>query len=396
MRFPLDMSLQAKSNECAEPVLARARRAMRSVAGALRTHYPRFVFGLPLRSDFLPIFIYHDVEPAQFAAHLEFLRRNRYRTLSLGEFMATQVRKSPPGGRDVLITFDDARRSFYDNALPVLRDFGARATLFVPTQWMSKRKSDDGNTDASAERFMTWDQVRASANSGLVDVESHAHRHALVLTSGRVLDFANPRTLARYDIYDWPMRNTSAGDALGRPPLGAPIYAAAPLLCAERRFVEDPNVTLACTELVDRSGGAAFFRRPDWNSVLRRVHALRCQGSCGRLLPHPEFRELVASEFELSRDLFIQHLGRAPRYLAYPWMMGSPLSLELARSFGIEGVFGVALDFGRARDPRLPVRAFGRLKADWLPLLPGDGRASFLSIAAGKLCGIAKTQHLAH
>jgi len=68
----------------------------------------------------------------------------------------------------------------------------------------------------------------------------------------------------------------------------------------------------------------------------------------------------------------------------------------LARSFGIQAVFGVALDFGRARDPRLPVRAFGRLKADWLPLLPGDGRASFLSIAAGKLAGIAKTQHLAH
>ena len=56
------------------------------------------------------------------------------------------------------------------------------------------------------------DQVRESANSGLVDIESHAHRHALVLTSGRVLDFANPRTLARYDIYDWPLRNTPAGD----------------------------------------------------------------------------------------------------------------------------------------------------------------------------------------
>src|SRR5262245_26182782 len=136
MRFPLDMSPQPNSNDCPEPVLLRARRAARSVAGALRTHYPGFVFGLPLRSDFVPIFIYHDVEPAQFAADLEFLRRNRYRTLSLGEFLASRDRKSAPNGRDVLITFDDARRSFYDNALPVLRDFGARAILFVPTQWM--------------------------------------------------------------------------------------------------------------------------------------------------------------------------------------------------------------------------------------------------------------------
>jgi peptidoglycan/xylan/chitin deacetylase (PgdA/CDA1 family) len=395
MRISLDMSSHPNSNGCAEPLLTRARRAARGLAGALRTHYPGFVFGLPLQRNCVPVFIYHDVESARFAADLEFLRRNRYRTLSLAEFLSSRERKSGPDGRGVLLTFDDARRSFHEQALPVLRDFGARATLFVPTQWISERRSDDGETNG-AETFMTWDQVRASAHSGLVDVESHAHRHALVLTSGRVLDFANPRTLARYDIYDWPMRNTPAGDVLGRFPPGAPIYAATPLLSAERRFIEDPNITLACTDLVARSGGPAFFARPDWNTVLRRVHALRSQGSCGRLLPHPEFRELVASEFELSRDSFIQHLGRAPRYLAYPWMMGSPLSLALARSFGIQGVFGVALDFGRARDPRLPVGAFGRLKADWLPLLPGDGRASFLSIAAGKLAGIAKTQHLAH
>jgi hypothetical protein len=75
--------------------------------------------------------------------------------------------------------------------------------------------------------------------------------------------------------------------------------------------------------------------------------------------------------------------------------MGSPWSLELARRFGLQGVFGVALDFRRARS-RLPVRAYGRLKADWLRLLPGSGRASFLSIAAHKVAGISRTQHLAH
>jgi hypothetical protein len=75
--------------------------------------------------------------------------------------------------------------------------------------------------------------------------------------------------------------------------------------------------------------------------------------------------------------------------------MGSPQSLQLAQRFGLRGVFGVALDYGRARTT-LPVRAFGRLKADWLRLLPGSGRSSFLRIAVSKVMGISRTQHLAH
>jgi peptidoglycan/xylan/chitin deacetylase (PgdA/CDA1 family) len=382
------MSSQQKSNTCAEPALTRARRAGRSVLGALRTQYPGFLLGLPLRRGALPVFVYHEVDPVQFAGDLEFLRRNRYRTLSLKEFALLATRKSATVGRGVLLTFDDARCNFHDTALPMLKEFEARATLFAPTYWMSAPRGT-----ADREQFMSWEQLRASAATGLVDVQSHAHRHALVFTSGRLLDFANPRTLAHYDIYDWPMRNTGTGEGLGRPSPGAPLYCATPLLSASRRFIEDPDVTAACVELVTRRGAEDFFTRPDWSATLRRLHAAR--GNPGRFADEAAFRALVASELELSRELFLRHLGYSPQYLAYPWMMGSTQSLELAQRFGVRGVFGVALDYRRAR-ANLPVRAFGRLKADWLRLLPGSGRSSFLSIAASKVSGIARTQHLAH
>ena len=388
MSCPGAMSTQPKYTPCAEPTPARARRAARSVLGAMRTHYPGFLLGLPLPRGALPVFVYHDVDPAHFASDLEFLRRNRYRTLSLGEFVAAGERKSGRSERGVLLTFDDARRNFYDTALPVLKEFNAHATLFAPTYWMD---APLGPTDA--ERFMGWEQLRASAASGRVDVQSHAHRHALVFTSRRLLDFANPRTLAQYDIYDWPMRNTSQGEELGRPPLGTPIYAATPLLSAKRRFIEDPAVALACIECVSRSGGERFFERRDWLAMLRGLHEAR--DGQGQWADETTLRALVASELEQSRELFLRHLGYSPQYLAYPWMMGSPWSLELARRFGLQGVFGVALDFRRARST-LPVRAYGRLKADWLRLLPGSGRASFLSIAASKVAGISRTRHLAH
>jgi peptidoglycan/xylan/chitin deacetylase (PgdA/CDA1 family) len=387
-----EMRLDEDYNSCAEPALTRARRAARSLSGILRTHYPAFLVGLPLKRGEIPVFVYHDVEPGRFARDLEFLQANGYRTLGLDEFIASHAKKNSETGRRVLLTFDDARANFYNTALPVLEAFSAHATLFAPTYWMNASPG----RPADGELFMSWDQVRECAQSGLVDVQSHAHRHALVFTSARLIDFATPRTLARYDIYDWPMRHTCDSDQLGRPVLGSPIYTATPLLSAQTRFVENAELTSDCTQLVERCGGSRFFARKDWAVRLRRFHASRSAGLPGHFMPESTFRGLVASELERSRAEFQLHLGYAPRYLAYPWMLGSDLSLTLAKSNGIHAAFGVALDYRRARNRHLPVRAFGRLKADWLRLLPGTGRASFLSIAGRKLTGLSRIQHLAH
>jgi hypothetical protein len=78
-------------------------------------------------------------------------------------------------------------------------------------------------------------------------------------------------------------------------------------------------------------------------------------------------------------------------------MLGSPLSLELAKRHGIRTAFGVALDYGaERRRARLPIPVFGRLKCDWLQFLPGRQRSNVLTAVGRKLSGIAKLQHLAH
>ena len=109
------------------------------------------------------------------------------------------------------------------------------------------------------------------------------------------------------------------------------------------------------------------------------------------------FRALVASEFELSREQFRKHLGCPPTSIAYPWMLGSRLSLELAKRHGLRTAFGVALDYrAERRRARLPIPVYGRLKCDWLQFLPGKRRSNVLAAVGRKLSGIAKLQHLAH
>jgi hypothetical protein len=169
-----------------------------------------------------------------------------------------------------------------------------------------------------------------------------------------------------------------------------------PLLSAEQRYLESPGLTQACTELVSESGGAAFFSLSDWATRLHRLYHSRSKVLRGEMMAPLDFSRLLSSEFELARQEFRAHLGYAPTSIAFPWMLGSSRSLELARHHGFRAAFGVAVDYRRARHARLPLQVFGRLRSDWLPLLPGRGRASFLSIAARKLATFSGSQPLAH
>jgi peptidoglycan/xylan/chitin deacetylase (PgdA/CDA1 family) len=365
-------------------------RLLRTAARVSRTRYPGFIFGLPLARGEIPVFTYHDVETQVFARDLEFLRSNGYRTLSLEEYLAARNGGRRPA-RSVLLTFDDARKSFATVAVPLLRTFEARAVLFAPAYWMAtpSRPADD--------LFMSWQELRACIESGLVDVQSHAHRHALVATAPQLVDFAHPQALGRFDIYDWPMREIDGVEELGRPAPGTPIYRSMPLLSAKRRFVENGELTQACREFVQRKGGDEFFQQPDWRQQLTDEHRRLGERMPGRFMDDQAFQALVASEFELSREQFRKHLGAPPTSLAYPWMLGSPLSLELAKRHGLRTAFGVALDYrAERRRSRLPIPVFGRLKCDWLQFLPGEQRSSVLAAVGRKLSGIAKLQHLAH
>ncbi|HEY0683048.1 MAG TPA: polysaccharide deacetylase family protein [Steroidobacter sp.] len=365
-------------------------RFVRTLARISRTRYPRFIFGLPLARREIPVFIYHDVETPALARDLEFLRRNNYRTLRLDEYLAAREGGDWPG-RSVLLTFDDARKSFREVALPLLRQFDAHAVLFAPSYWMqpARRAADD--------LFMSWEQLRVCLDSGLVDVQSHAHRHALVATSSQVIDFANPSVLARFDIYDWPMRFVDNADELGKPALGTPVYRAAPLLSAQRRYLENGDVTLACRDFVTSQGGPDFFAQPDWRARLARCFDEQARLAPGRFMDAPAFEKLIASEFELCREEFKRHLGYEPHCIAYPWSLGSALSMQLARHHGFRAAFGVAMDYrSERRRARLPLPVYGRLKSDWLQFLPGEQRASIVSAVRRKVAGFDTVQHLAH
>lgn len=133
----------------------------------------------------VPILCYHSVtdgaEPVQpdphkqhiplhlFLQHLDYLKR-KHNVVSLKEFQeATRDRRALPD-YSVVLTFDDGFEDFYKVAAPHLGQRKLPATVFVITD------RADGRFVPNGESFLSWDEIRELAASG-IDIGSHTCSH---------------------------------------------------------------------------------------------------------------------------------------------------------------------------------------------------------------------------
>jgi peptidoglycan/xylan/chitin deacetylase (PgdA/CDA1 family) len=75
----------------------------------------------------------------------------------------------------VAVTFDDGTADFDEVAVPVLVEHGVPVTLYVATEFV-----DDGHAFPDDGVPVSWSALRDAVATGLVDVGSHTHSHALL------------------------------------------------------------------------------------------------------------------------------------------------------------------------------------------------------------------------
>jgi peptidoglycan/xylan/chitin deacetylase (PgdA/CDA1 family) len=133
----------------------------------------------------LPVLTYHAVadepcniavSPARFGRQIRHLRRAGYRAISFAE--ATRVLDAGPhdDSRLVCITFDDAYRSVLENAVPVLRDAGFVATIFVPTAHVAGANRWDSRRPPGGWPILSWEELVALGRDGF-EIGSHSRTH---------------------------------------------------------------------------------------------------------------------------------------------------------------------------------------------------------------------------
>ena len=88
-------------------------------------------------------FVYHrfgddrypstNISVEDFTKHLDYLKSNEYNVVTFGEAVSLLDSNTPVPNKTVCLTVDDGYKSFYENALPLLREFTYPATIFINT-----------------------------------------------------------------------------------------------------------------------------------------------------------------------------------------------------------------------------------------------------------------------
>ncbi|MFB9330363.1 polysaccharide deacetylase family protein [Paenibacillus aurantiacus] len=133
-------------------------------------------------TDGLPILMYHHfqtnleastiVHPKVLEKQLAALAGGGYVTLSAEEAQQYLKGERLFPKKPVYLTFDDGYESNYTLAYPLLRQYKAKATIFVIASMMRRDAADITSEGAPK---LTWAQIAEMSASGLVDIQSHTY-----------------------------------------------------------------------------------------------------------------------------------------------------------------------------------------------------------------------------
>jgi peptidoglycan/xylan/chitin deacetylase (PgdA/CDA1 family) len=76
------------------------------------------------------------------------------------------VNKQALPTKPIIITMDDGYRDNYENAFPILKELGLKATFFVVTEFV----------DQNNPNYMNWPMLKEMAAEGM-DIEPHSKNH---------------------------------------------------------------------------------------------------------------------------------------------------------------------------------------------------------------------------
>ena len=105
----------------------------------------------------------------KFEAHLRFLKKNDYTVLTLGKALK-QMRSGRSSDNTAVLTMDDAYKSIMTGALPLLEEYGYKATIFACTEYVGGKNN------------LSWKDLKTLKKKGF-EIGDHSHSHAHFLNA---------------------------------------------------------------------------------------------------------------------------------------------------------------------------------------------------------------------
>lgn len=133
----------------------------------------------------IPVLLYHSIDDSgsvistsssQFRSHLSYLRRRGYQTITGNQFIdyLEAGRKLPQ--KSFMITFDDGFRNNYTHALPILKELGYTALIFLVTDNIDGVCSWEKHPSIAEMPLLSWTEIKEMSDSGM-EIGSHTCSH---------------------------------------------------------------------------------------------------------------------------------------------------------------------------------------------------------------------------
>lgn len=111
-----------------------------------------------------------------FKEHLDYLKNNNYKTLTMDEFYNWKIGNLNLPYKSVLITFDDGFLSNYEYAFKLLKEYNMNATVFVVGSFIDNSTTNEWN--GNIKTYMTKDLLENLKNE-YPNIEIYSHSYNL-------------------------------------------------------------------------------------------------------------------------------------------------------------------------------------------------------------------------
>lgn len=105
------------------------------------------------------------ISPEDFERQIAYFADAGFHSISPDELYLALTEGAPLPEKSVLITFDDGYADNYENAFPILKKYGFKATIFVIAGFVGEK-----------QHYLTWEQAREMEAYG-ISIESHTMTH---------------------------------------------------------------------------------------------------------------------------------------------------------------------------------------------------------------------------
>lgn len=315
----------------------------------------------------IPVLMYHSVgmentgwlwshismPVSRFEHQLRTLKRHGYETINLDSYYEFKKGGDTKPAKKVVLTFDDGYLDNWVYVYSLLKKYGFRGTIFVNPEFVDPRDIKRPNmadvgagkcagSELSVPGFLTWPEIRAMQESGVMDIQSHTMSHTWHFCGERIVDFHHPG-----DEYPWLAWNEKPEKKYAYlvenqerlVPYGAPVYEHGRAL-GVRRYFEDMSLSDYLVSYVNVNGGNSFFEKNNWKEELFRIYGEYSEKHeiSGRYETDDEYRLRAMWELGESKKILEDKLGKDVEFLCWPGGALTGTTINLAKELGYKAV----------------------------------------------------------